>query len=173
MGGGDKRPEDSDDSNEYEDRKPDSVANQWDSFGEDGSPIGGSGNSGSEGPTTLSDYGGGANQSVDRVQQYAQQGNSGGGSGSSSGESTLSDFGGGSGGSDGDSDSDSEGSGSSTLSDFSGDGLSASRSLLALSGIGLAVGTEGAKGESVVDMSENASEQLYTEAYEEVNGKST
>ena len=95
MGGGDKRPDDSDDdSDEYEDREPDEFQVDLSSLvdGSDG---------GSEGPTTLSDFGGGADNPVDRVQKYAEQGNGGsdgnGGSGSDtdSDGSTLSDFGGG------------------------------------------------------------------------------
>ena len=169
MGGGDSRPEDSDDGDDYEDREPDEFQVDFDSLGgsDDGDggssgDSGGDGGSGSEGPTTLSDFGGGADRAVDRVQQYAAVGNdgggsSGGGSGDSDGGTTLSDYGGG---------SDDTETGPSTLSAFVGDEVTGSRAILALSGLGLAVGTN-ARGDLVVDMGETAVEDVYEAARDE------
>lgn len=110
----------------------------------DGEGEGGDGSDtdtgGVDGNRTLSEYGT-VNDTVDRVQGYAEEGGEGGEGGGGSGESAGSDDSG---------------------------GLSATRSFMALTGIASGIATKPVAGDTAVDVSEDTVETLYEEAREEV-----
>jgi len=147
MGGGDKRPEDNDDDNdEYEAREPDNQQVDLSDFTEgsgssDGDRSGGGSGEGDSDSDSDSDE----SDIVDRIKSYV--GNRGDSKEGGSGESES--------GGGGDKKNENE-------------GLTATRALLGVTGIGISMGTNPVAGDFAVDVSEDAVETLYEEAREEV-----
>jgi len=168
MGGGDKRPDDSGggdgdggDGDEYEDREPDSQQVELSYFDSDG----GDGDSGSDG---------GSDGGTGGVSGGSGGGNGGDGSGSTgtteeSGKSDIVDRVKGYADGEGEGDGESDDGGNNSESDSGSGGLAATRSLLAVSGIGMSIGMQKpTTGDKAVEVSEDAVERLYEEAREEV-----